>query len=305
MRKRLISVLSIFLLFGELFPLYYAKKSRSLGSKNSKIVKRDTFLADFDEEDGVQVDIEDDGSDLVTRTGKRKIIIPVRKESLASKLLKTASSLQQTLSETSTKATQSLSFINRSIKAYFASDFESLLLQLTTPDDIQPLEKDVSTFLETTKSFHYNRDYKSANNPYRITLRKLWTKMIEDDIRTNLKALYLWHFLVKFSDKEDAMIYQKLITKMQKEKHKKTNSLHYDPNYFLKRFKIKSVKPSPSSTPSSAPYQQFLVRYYQYVHKRSILFTSGFFQLKQLSYQQSVEEICVTVSFSMYFRIFS
>lgn len=306
---RIRRLLLIFVIIGVCFPRLYARKSSSFnrkviksGDRRSDSSNNDDFEVD---DDAFQVEIQDDGSTAPRSRGRSKIIIPVRRESFATKLLKAASSLQSTLTESTASATHSISAITRNIKAYFASDFESLLLKLTIPDDVQPIEKDVSTFLETTKSFLYNKDYKASNNPYRITLRKLWAKITEKDIRTNLKAVYLLHFLLKFSEKEDAMIYQKLLTKMQREKHEKSHSTYYDPNYFIKKFKpskpLKSISSAPISsssssvTSSSLTYQKFLIRYYQYIQKRSILFTSNFIQVKQINYQLSIEEICSTV----------
>jgi hypothetical protein len=67
----------------------------------------------------------------------------------------------------------------------------------------------------------------SDNNPYRVTLRKIWNKISEPDVRTKLKALYVLHTILRYSDPEDAMIFKRLMDKMSKEYCRKSKNYYF------------------------------------------------------------------------------
>lgn len=64
-------------------------------------------------------------------------------------------------------------------------------------------------------------------NPYRVTLRKLWRKMHETDLRTVTKGCYLLHAIMVYSDAPDAFIFRQLLQKMQEEFDVKTGTFHF------------------------------------------------------------------------------
>ena len=104
----------------------------------------------------------------------------------------------QTLLEKSADLTKgATNSVNRLIKSWLSSDFEKLLLSLTSPDDLRPQSRDVAEFLATVKSFMIDEDTSPLNedNPYRVCLRKLNSKVCEPDGRTTLKALYVLHLV--------------------------------------------------------------------------------------------------------------
>lgn len=78
-----------------------------------------------------------------------------------------------------------------------SGDFESMLLKVTRPDDQRPPEDVVGAILDATATFYRDEDVSASTNPYRVTLRKLWTKMAERDWRTVAKALFIFHFLLR------------------------------------------------------------------------------------------------------------
>lgn len=78
-----------------------------------------------------------------------------------------------------------------------SGDFESMLLKVTRPDDQRPPEDVVGAILDATGTFYRDEDVSAGTNPYRVTLRKLWTKMAERDWRTVAKALYVFHVLLR------------------------------------------------------------------------------------------------------------
>ena len=77
-------------------------------------------------------------------------------------------------------STKEATKMQRDLKAYFSSDFENLLLKMTKPDEYRPLNTDVNRFVATVESFVRNLDCEEEENPYRVTLRKLWSKMQEN-----------------------------------------------------------------------------------------------------------------------------
>jgi cobalamin biosynthesis protein CobT len=80
----------------------------------------------------------------------------------------------------------------RDAKGLFSSDYEVLLLQATTPsDDEVPAKQLVDKVLVTVGTFARSLDVKRHSNPYRTTLRKLWSKLKEKNWRTTLKVLAL------------------------------------------------------------------------------------------------------------------
>lgn len=85
--------------------------------------------------------------------------------------------------------------------ATYSGDWETLLLRATRPDDKRPDSKYIRMVLDASSHFIRDEDVTSSNNPFRVTLRKLWAKMAEKDWRTTLKALLLFHILFRLVEK--------------------------------------------------------------------------------------------------------
>jgi hypothetical protein len=252
----------------------------------------------FDQEDEITIDVPTEKVNSRRKNNKKPIIIPVKREPLLTKALNAAKLLKGTLQETEEKLAQTLRTLHRSVKAYLSSDFESLLLRLTVPDDLQPPDKDITLYIATIKSFSSYRNMISEHNPYRVTLRKLWQKMVEQDSRTIIKSLCLFHFLIKFCDASDAKVYQKFFLKMSKEVHTKTKAKYFDSKYFkknLKKTEDLSLSKSDNEGSSLELTSSFIENYQQYLWLRNQFFLSNFYEIKEINYQKKIHEISISV----------
>ena len=227
-------------------------------------------------------------------------IIPVKKEHLSDKAFRGFWQLSSNMKAATAVALSSVEKANRNIKSYLSSDFEVLLLRLTTPDDDRPNEHDVKRYIATTETFVRNMDLVSQSNTYRVTLRKLWAKMSEPDPRTSLKAVYLLHLLIKVSAPEDAVIYKNLIVKMSKEASEKSKSSYFD----IKRARQRHAKRSNLLSTATATTgslealhwcEGFLDRYAAYVMRRARAFTAGFEEMRLIDHGMRTEDICAQV----------
>ena len=105
--------------------------------------------------------------------------------------------------------------ISRRIKGFFSSDFENLIMRLTGPGDQKPPKLDIGRFIATLSSFSRNMGAITAkNNPYRVTLNKIWMKLVADDPNCVLKAIYLLHLLQQLEDQMLCSNFQKVTYKM-------------------------------------------------------------------------------------------
>jgi hypothetical protein len=62
-------------------------------------------------------------------------------------------------------------------------------------------------------------------NPYHMTLHKIWTKTCESDWRTVLKSLYLLHYVVRNTRPLDSSSFREALIKMSKVKNPKSKEL--------------------------------------------------------------------------------
>ena len=228
----------------------------------------------------------------------RSTILPTKKkETTSNKLLRTFNDVNSNLMSSVKNTINITARIKRNIKSYFSSDFEVLLLQLTNPSDDKPLYYDLNRFLATTKTFVRNIDLKNKSNPYRVTLHKIWCKVLEKDIRIVCKALFLLHSLLKCSDSPDAIIYQSLIRQMSTETVKASNSKYFD---FSKiNYNINNDNNNNNDDDSNSSYQLSQKKYYSFVRiysryllNRSKMYVKDFKEMKEdISYGISSDEI--------------
>jgi len=100
------------------------------------------------------------------------------------------------------------------------------LLTATKPGDCErPPSQLVDKVLVTVGTFARSLDTSSSSNPYRTTLRKLWSKLKEKDWRTTLKALFVLHRLLAEVEPEDGVLFKKCLQRMQRETDKKLDPL--------------------------------------------------------------------------------
>lgn len=229
------------------------------------------------------------------KSKKRTPILPERKEPLSSKALQGWQLLQKKLktsTESMLKSTTSgtkqaiiaAKVVSRGLKSYFSSDFEALLLRVTKPDDKRPPSDDIERILATISTFIRNIDMNSDNNPYRVTLRKIWNKISEPDVRTKLKALHILHIILRYSDPEDAIIFKRLMDKMSKEYSRKSK------NYY---FKFESMQ---THFAVDTALSRFSMAYATCVSKRAKAFTSEFEEMKVIGHGMQTEDICAQMA---------
>ena len=205
-----------------------------------------------------------------TKHYRKKPILPQPKESLLSKAKKSWDQVSRTVLTA-----------QRDLKAYFSSDFEALLLKLTEPDDLRPSPDDLNRVIATIETFVRNLDTSDLTNPYRVTLHKLWAKMVETDVRSRIKAVYLLHTILRYTEPDDAVIFKTIMQKMSKEFSKKSRSKYFD------NTQIVNIHDD--------HLHYFLSSYSTYVLKRSRAFTSSFEELGLISKDMRTEDICAQV----------
>lgn len=225
----------------------------------------------------------------ITLPGK-VLVIPAKKEKLIEKAVKGIFSASEKALEVVESLAQTAARVNRNIKEYFSSDFEVLLLRMTSPSDDMTTAVDLERFLATTQSFIHNDDVISESNTYRVTLRKIWAKIGEPDSRTSLKALYMLHTLLKYSKPADGTIYRKLYNKMMKEYASKSKTKYFE---MMNIGKIWSVSNADADVEQ---LQKFHSTYAAYIACRGKDFTSSFEELKGVDFGRKVKDVCTLVS---------
>lgn len=258
-----------------LFLCIQSKKSGGGSLKTSSIRKNKK-----DKEDGEEDSHRVGGRG---RGGQRKVIIPVKKEAFSSKVMKSMDVLKEALETTSASARTSFYALNRNLKAYFASDFEALLLDLTAPTASPPDDPDLDRFLATLDCFSPESDLRDPDNAYRVTLRKLEAKFMEPNQYSALKASFLLHLLLRHVSEEDSEIYHTLILRMLREKKKKGQGRYFHLDQAKWRTK-------------ESEDQDFILNYVTFVLERAKAFTGDFRELRTVGRKASIVDTIKVVS---------
>lgn len=145
--------------------------------------------------------------------------------------------------------TQLSSNLYREVKGLRSSELEQVFLKATKPDD-SPIK---NNFVEQLVAGTYHM--KGVPDPWDFALRKLWSKMIESDWRTTLKAVYVLH---RFGIDGAPEQQQALKTKLKKMRRTE------DPKRKAKYFNTKQLLAGYSS-PANIAFRAFLARYAHYV----------------------------------------
>lgn len=219
----------------------------------------------------------------------RKAVVPV-KQSLAKRAAQTVELLKSRAWETQQSALSSTNRLRRELKSMFSSDFEVLLLRLTKPVDTRPEEVDLDRFLNTIEDFVRDLDTTNPTNPYRVTLHKIWTKAAESNGFTSLKALYLLHMLLRYTEPEDGMIFKKVLLKMMREPYAPstgTATRYWDAG---------AIAHTGAETRHLA---DFIERYTTYLLKRGRTFTASFEEMKLIAAGMRPEDVTAQVRAQM------
>jgi len=148
----------------------------------------------------------------------------------------------------------------REIKGLTSSELEQVMLKATQPNDVPVKGTHVERLVGVTYQISGRYDI------YDAVLRKLWSKMIEKDWRTTIKALYILH---RFS--ADGAPDHQAALKARLRELRRTR----DPKRKEKYFNSKQLLAG-DSTPANLAYRAFLGRYAHYVLLRAQCFGGMF-----------------------------
>lgn len=113
----------------------------------------------------------------------------------------------------------------------------------------------------------------SEDDPYYMTLHKLWTKMCEKDWRTVTKSLYILHCISRDSSTEACTSFAAALKDLSKTRNPKKP----DHKYFDLR------KLGADLDTIGQPFESFVAAYGTYVINRAKLFSNKFEELKDVT----------------------
>ena len=182
--------------------------------------------------------------------------------------------LREKLEELAKQGQTAYKDVYRRAKVLRSSAFEAMLLRATWPgDDPVPQELLDEIIKHSIPAFKYGRS-SAEDDPYHVTLHKLWTKMCEKDWRTVVKSLYIVHCVSRDCSVDACNRFALAIKDMSRVRNPKSP----DHKYFDLAF-IKEVDDA------SAPYESFLASYAAYVLYRAKTFSNKFEEIKEISDQ--------------------
>lgn len=126
--------------------------------------------------------------------------------------------------EAATKAQEA----SRLAKAYYSSEYEKFLLTATWPSDQRIPPHLTKRLVESVARFPARPHSLPEDDPYRVTLRKLWKKMIEKDWRTGLKALTLVHALSRATPLKNSRALSRTLKTMLADVDPKTGHKYFN-----------------------------------------------------------------------------
>jgi len=116
---------------------------------------------------------------------------------------------------------------SRLAKAYYSSEYEKFLLTATWPSDQRVSPQLAKRLVESVARFPARPHALPDDDPYRVTLRKLWKKMVERDWRTTTKALYLLHALSRSTPTKNARALSRTLKSMVGDADPKTGRKYF------------------------------------------------------------------------------
>jgi hypothetical protein len=174
-------------------------------------------------------------------------------------------------------------------KGAVSSKYEKMLLQATWPDDEPVPPQHIAAILASIRDFRAFADTAPPEqDPYRTTMRKLWSKMSEKDWRTTIKALYILHRISRDLHPKDAVWIVRMLTRMSHEVNPKNPPMHY--------FNLDQLT---TLDPSGDSYAPFVAAYSVFLFKRATSFTSKFEELKALAESSSEKQVVSTLMRAM------
>jgi ANTH domain len=160
------------------------------------------------------------------------------------------------------QTTSSLSAnIYREVKGLTSSELEQVMLKATRPDDTAVKGKHVERLVGVTYQISARYDI------YDAVLRKLWSKMVEKDWRTTIKALYILHRFAADGSPEHAPALKARLRELRRTRDPKRKDKFFNSKQLL----------AGDAAPETLPFRAFMSRYAHYVLLRTQCF-SGMFE---------------------------
>lgn len=162
-----------------------------------------------------------------------------------------------------------------------SSAFEGILLKATWPGNEAVPPELLSEIIKYSIPAYKYAKADSDDDPYYMTMHKLWTKMCEKDWRTVTKSLFILHCISRDSSTEDCGRFAEAIKDMAKIRNpKKPDHKYFDVRRLVSELDDHSV-----------PYEPFVTTYGSYVIYRSKHFSSKFEELKNLKETSSEKKV--------------
>lgn len=162
--------------------------------------------------------------------------------------------------ETTTRISSSL---YREVKILSSSELEQAFLKATIPNDSPAKEKHVERLVMITYQVS------AGFNIFEVVLRKLWSRMVESDWRTTIKAVYVLHRFGTDGSPQQQMALKTMLREMRRTR---------DPKRKAKYFNTKQLLEG-DSTPANIMFRTFLARYAHYVLLRVQCFGGMFSEI--------------------------
>jgi len=173
----------------------------------------------------------------------------------------------------------------RRAKVVRSSAFEGMLLKATWPsnDPVQPeiLNEIVKYSIPAFKFSSSNSD----DDPYYMTMHKLWTKMYEKDWRTIAKSLHILHTIARDCQPDACERFSFAIRDMAKTRNpKKPDHRYFDANCLS------------DLEDNSREYEEYIQAYAKYVIYRMKSFTGKYDELSKMNNKISEKKIIAMLS---------
>ena len=162
--------------------------------------------------------------------------------------------------------------VYRRAKVLRSSPFEAMLLKATWPTN-EPIAPELLNEIikHSIPAFKYGSLSNTEDDPYHMTLHKLWSKMTEKDWRVVLKSTFILHCISRDSSYDTCERFMDAMTSMSKLRNPKRP----DHKYFSHRI-IKDLDSI------SQPYEPFVSAYANYVFYRSKNFIGRYVTAKYI-----------------------
>jgi hypothetical protein len=170
--------------------------------------------------------------------------------------------------------------VYRRAKVLRSSAFEGMLLKATWPGNEAVPENILSEIIKhSIPAFKYGRS-SSEDDPYHMTLHKLWTKMCEKDWRTVVKSLYVLHMISRECSTDACERFAAAIKSLARTRNPKNP----DHKYF-------ALSPIADVDNLGEMYSSFIRDYAAYVIFRAKTFSGKFQDIKEISEESSEVQV--------------